>query len=79
MNKECILYNLNLFSYFLFRKTKHKQCICQVQFSSEYPKTPMLFELKSKVFSDKVLKTISQLVEAELKKLVDRVQVGIKE
>lgn len=56
-------------------RTKHKQCICQFQFSSEYPKTPMLFELKSKVFSEKVLKTMSQLVELELKKLVDRVQV----
>lgn len=35
----------------------------------------MLVELKSKVFSDKVLTTLTQLIETELKKIVGRVQV----
>lgn len=56
-------------------RTAHKQCLCQFQFPSNYPDSAMLVELKSKVFSDKVLTTLTQLIETELKKIVGRVQV----
>ena len=38
----------------------------------------MLIEIKSKVFSEKILNTLTQLVEGEVKKMQDRVQVSIK-
>jgi len=56
-------------------RTPHKQCLCQFQFPSNYPDGAMLVELKSKVFSDKVLNTMTQLIETELKKMTGRVQV----
>ena len=64
-----------LFVLFNSRRTPHKQCLCQFQFPSNYPEGAMLIELKSKVFSDKVLKTMTQLLETELKKMTGRVQV----
>lgn len=64
-----------IFMLFVSRRTPHKQCLCQFQFPSNYPDGAMLIELKSKVFSDKVLKTMTQLVETELKKMTGRVQV----
>lgn len=56
-------------------RTKHKQCLCQFQFPSNYPTSPVLVELKSKVFSVKILNTITKLVEEELKKMSGRVQI----
>ena len=66
---------LYCYHFFCYRRTPHKQCLCQFQFPVNYPDAAMLTELKSKVFSDKVLKTMSSLVEAELKKMTGRVQV----
>lgn len=56
-------------------RTKHKQCVCQFQFPQDYPKVPILLELKSKRFPDKVLNAIANVTELESKKLVGKPQI----
>jgi len=56
-------------------RTKHKTCLCQFQFPAQYPNDPILIEIKSKVFSQKVLQAMTQLAEAEAKKMIGRAQI----
>lgn len=56
-------------------KTPYKQLLCQFQFPSNYPDAPILLELKSKTFSPKVLAAMSQLADAESKKILGKPQI----
>jgi len=56
-------------------RTRHKQCICQFQFPADYPRSPILIELKSKIFSVKVLDAMTKVAEAEAKKLLGKPQI----
>lgn len=56
-------------------RTKHKSCICQFQFPSEYPNKAIFIEVKSKVLPGKVIDVLAQVAEAEAKKLLGKPQI----
>ena len=45
------------------------------QFSEDYPRTPILLELKSHVMSFKLLDGLTKVCEQEAKKLIGQMQV----
>lgn len=57
------------------RKTEHKTLIVCIQFPDDYPKAPLLLELKSKTLSDKLLQRLTERCEVELKKNLGKPQV----
>lgn len=56
-------------------KTPHKQLLAQFQFPDGYPGSPILIELKSKVFPVKVLCLLNERCDEEAKKIVGRAQI----
>lgn len=55
--------------------TELRKLIVCFQFPTDYPTTPILFELKSKTFSDKFLKKLSSILEVEAKKILGKPQI----
>ena len=74
-NATCptLLYKYHL----IYRKTSHRQVLCQFQFPEHYPEMPILMEIKSKVFSVKVAKLLNDRCDEEAKKLEGRAQVNV--
>ncbi|CAL7939002.1 unnamed protein product [Xylocopa violacea] len=56
-------------------KTKFKTIIACIQFPEDYPRTPLLIELKSKTLSVKLLDGLTEVCEKECKKLLGKAQV----
>ncbi|XP_017763062.1 PREDICTED: uncharacterized protein LOC108552890 [Eufriesea mexicana] len=56
-------------------KTKFKTIIACIQFSKDYPRTPLLIELKSKTLSVKLLDGLTEVCEKECKKFLGKAQV----
>ena len=56
-------------------KTKFKTIIACIQFSKDYPRTPLLIELKSKTLSAKLLDGLTEVCEKECKKFLGKAQV----
>ncbi|XP_046142863.1 uncharacterized protein LOC114873756 isoform X2 [Osmia bicornis bicornis] len=56
-------------------KTKFKTIIVCIQFSEDYPRTPLLIELKSKTLSVKLLDGLAEVCEKECKKFLGKAQV----
>jgi len=52
--------------------TPHRRCLCQFQFPPDYPNSAIYLEVKSKVFSTKVIGVITQLAEDEAKKMLGK-------
>lgn len=57
------------------RKTRCKTIIVCIQFSKDYPHTPLLIELKSKSLSVKLLDGLTEVCEKECKNLLGKAQV----
>lgn len=57
------------------KRTEFKKVIVCIQFPAEYPKAPLLIELKSKTLSDKLLQGLSNVCEQEIKKSLGKPQV----
>ena len=56
-------------------KTKFKKLACCFMFPNDYPNSPILFELKSKTLSDKLLDGLTRVTEQECKKHLGRPQI----
>ncbi|KAK9300013.1 hypothetical protein QLX08_007135 [Tetragonisca angustula] len=56
-------------------KTRCKTIIVCIQFSKDYPHTPLLIELKSKTLSVKLLERLTEVCEKECKNLLGKAQV----
>ncbi|KAK1130667.1 hypothetical protein K0M31_018783 [Melipona bicolor] len=56
-------------------KTRCKTIIVCIQFSKDYPRTPLLIELKSKTLSVKLLDGLTEVCEKECKNLLGKAQV----
>ncbi|XP_012261543.2 uncharacterized protein LOC110116774 isoform X2 [Athalia rosae] len=56
-------------------KTTFKKIVICAQFPEDYPKTPLLVELKSKTLSDNLLAGLTNVCEQECKKLLGKAQV----
>ncbi|XP_076249444.1 uncharacterized protein LOC143188851 isoform X2 [Calliopsis andreniformis] len=56
-------------------RTKFKTIIACIQFSQDYPRTPLLIELKSKSLSSKLLDGLAEVCEKECKKLLGKAQI----
>ena len=63
---------------FFHRKTQHKELAISFQFPPDYPKSQILFELKSKVLADRLLDGLTKRTEQEAEKLLGQYQVGIE-
>ncbi|CAH1159441.1 unnamed protein product [Phaedon cochleariae] len=57
------------------KKTEFKKIVLCSQFSKDYPKTPLLIELKSKTLSEKLLQGLTNVCEQEIKKYLGKPQV----
>lgn len=57
------------------KRTNFKQVVVCAQFPEDYPKSPLLLELKSKTISDKLLDKLSTVCEQEAKKYLGKPQV----
>jgi hypothetical protein len=57
------------------RYTEYKHVVMNIQFSDNYPQTPLLIELKSKTIPDSVLKKMGELCDKELLKYIGMRQV----
>ncbi|XP_071941194.1 uncharacterized protein [Antedon mediterranea] len=56
-------------------KTKFKTLVVCLQFGDDYPKSPVIIELKSKTISEKLLAGICNIADAEAKKYLGKKQV----
>ena len=56
-------------------KTKFKKLACCFMFPNDYPQSPILFELKSKTLSDKLLDGLTRVTEQECKKHLGKPQI----
>ena len=56
-------------------KTKCKKLACCFMFPNDYPNSPILFELKSKTLSGKLLDGLTRVTEQECKKHLGRPQI----
>jgi len=56
-------------------RTKFKKLACCFMFPNDYPNSPILFELKSKTLSDKLLDGLTRVTEQECKKHLGRPQI----
>ena len=54
------------------RKTKVQTLVVALQFPKEYPRVPLLVELRSKTLSDTLLTGLTQVCEAEAKKFLGK-------
>lgn len=54
------------------KRTEFKTIIVCTQFPEEYPKVPLLIELKSKTLSDKLLLGLTNVCEQEVKKILGK-------
>lgn len=57
------------------RKTPYKQLVVCLQFSDQYPETPILVELKSKTLAEKLLDGITKICEEKLKEQKGKPQI----
>lgn len=57
------------------KRTEFKKLVVCMQFSEEYPKTPILLELKSKTYSERLLQKLTNICEEETKKIVGKPQI----
>ncbi|GLV35119.1 uncharacterized protein CBL_01733 [Carabus blaptoides fortunei] len=57
------------------KRTTFKAMVVCIQFSLDYPNTPLLLELKSKTLADKLLTGLTNVCEQELKKLLGQSQI----
>lgn len=57
------------------KRTSFKTIIVCMQFPADYPKFPILIELKSKTISDKLLSGLSNICDNEAKKNINRAQI----
>lgn len=60
----------------LYRKTKERELTACMQFSKDYPDSPLLVEIKSKYLSPSLIKSINQICDQEIKKYVGKKQVN---
>ena len=51
-------------------RTECKKLACCFMFPNDYPKSPILFELKSKTLSTKLLDGLTRVTEQECKKII---------
>ncbi|XP_021913994.1 uncharacterized protein LOC110827050 [Zootermopsis nevadensis] len=56
------------------RRTAFKHIVACIQFPSDYPRSPLLIELKSKTLSDKLLDGLTNVCEQEAKKILGKPQ-----
>jgi len=56
-------------------KTVHKQLVVCLQFPEDYPRSPLLIELKSKALSEKLLDGLNKVCDDEARKIVGQHQV----
>lgn len=56
-------------------KTSFKKIVACIQFPNNYPRDPLLLELKSKTLSGKLLDGLTNVCENEVKKLLGKAQV----
>nr|CAI5824572.1 unnamed protein product [Callosobruchus analis]CAI5858989.1 unnamed protein product [Callosobruchus analis] len=57
------------------RRTDFKKIVVCMQFPKEYPRAPLLIELKSKTLSEKLLQRLTGVCEEEAKKILGKPQV----
>ncbi|XP_050303557.1 uncharacterized protein LOC126741227 [Anthonomus grandis grandis] len=57
------------------KRTQYKTIIVCAQFPEEYPKVPLLYELKSKTLSEKLLLGLTDVSQQDLKKYLGKAQV----
>ncbi|CAG9762764.1 unnamed protein product [Ceutorhynchus assimilis] len=57
------------------KRTAFKTLVFCAQFPEEYPKAPLLIELKSKTLSEKLLLSLTNVCEQEVKNLLGKAQV----
>lgn len=57
------------------KKTDFKNIIACIQFPKDYPRTPLLLELKSKTLHEKLLLGLTRVCEEEAKKLSGKAQI----
>ncbi|PIK51988.1 hypothetical protein BSL78_11136 [Apostichopus japonicus] len=57
------------------RRTRYKQVVVCLQFSDQYPDTPILLELKSKFLPDKLLDGLTKICEEKLKEQKGKAQI----
>ncbi|KAJ8971560.1 hypothetical protein NQ314_000647 [Rhamnusium bicolor] len=57
------------------KRTEFKRLVVCIQFPENYPRTPLLIELKSKTLSDKLLQGLTNVCEQEIKKSLGKPQV----
>ncbi|KAK9870964.1 hypothetical protein WA026_009926 [Henosepilachna vigintioctopunctata] len=57
------------------KRTLFKALVICFQFPEDYPKCPILIELKSKTFSSKLLEKLSNICEQEAKKYINKAQI----
>ncbi|XP_015593406.1 uncharacterized protein LOC107266905 [Cephus cinctus] len=56
-------------------KTQFKKIIVCIQFPQDYPKVPLLIELKSKTLSEKLLNRLTSVCEKECENLLGKAQI----
>lgn len=66
---------LIFYGLLFFRRTSFKQLVICAQFPEDYPKSPLLLELKSKTISVKLLEKLATVCEQEAKKYLGKPQV----
>lgn len=57
------------------KRTDFKKIVICMQFTENYPHSPLLLELKSKTLSEKLLQGLSNVCEAEAKKYLGKGQI----
>ncbi|CAG9836110.1 unnamed protein product [Diabrotica balteata] len=57
------------------KRTDFKKIVVCIQFPTDYPKIPLLIELKSKTLSEKLLQKLTDVCEQEIKKSLGKPQV----
>lgn len=57
------------------KRTKFKTLVVCIQFPKDYPQVPILIELKSKTFSEKLLQRLNNVCENEAKKHLGKAQI----
>lgn len=57
------------------KRTNFKRCVICIQFPPNYPKEPLLLEIKSKTFSDNFINKLTSICEIESKKYLGKSQI----
>ena len=59
----------------IFRYTEYKQITVNIQFTDDYPVTPLTVELKSKTIPERLLRGLENVCAKELKNHLNKPQV----